>query len=377
MDSGRQDAAAVHSVDLAFDAFDRRYAFRAAPHQHDALHDVVGIVVARDSEPRQIADADVGHVADHHRRALVVGDERAADLFYRMNQSHAPHDGRLRAEIHRLAADIDVGVAERGQYLRDRQSVAHQLALIDGNIVGLRLSAPSGHVNDARHGLEAALQYPVLQCLQVGHRVVGRPYHAITENLADRTDRRNLRLRAVRQGPKLGQPVDDPLLGLLVFEIVGELHLDVGKPEQGDGADGLHVGDAGHLNFQRNGDVALDLLGRLAGALRDHIDEGRYRIRIGLDVKGEKARKTGPQRHDQHDDDQHPLTEGETDDGVHVEPGTATWSMKRPPFVTMRSPGFKPSSTSTNPSLSRPVRIDRYANNPSPERTHTCASSPS
>src|SRR6267154_2840531 len=31
-------------------------------------------------------------------------------------------------------------------------------------------------------------------------------------------------------------------------------------------------------------------------------------------------------------------------------PGTATWSMKRPPLVTTRSPGFRPSSTSTNPS---------------------------
>src|ERR1700730_14855647 len=205
MDSGRQDAAAVHSVDLAFDAFDRRYAFRAAPHQHDALHDVVGIVVARDSEPREISDADLGHVADHHRRALVVGDERAADLVHRMNQTHAPHHGRLRAEIHRLAADVDVGVAERSQYLRDRQSVAHQLALVDGNIVGLRLAAPSGHVDDARYRLEAALQYPVLHRFQVGYRVVGRPYHPITENLTDGTGGRYLRLRAVRQGPKLGQ----------------------------------------------------------------------------------------------------------------------------------------------------------------------------
>src|ERR1700722_1863297 len=327
MDAGRQDAAAVHLVDFGLDALDGGHALRAAPHEYDALHDVVGIVVTRDAEPRQIADAYSSHVTDHHRRALVVGDERAADLVDRMNQTHAPHHRRLRAEIHRLAADIDVGIAESSQYLRDRQSVAHQLALVDGNIVGLSLAAPSGHVDDAGNRLETALQYPVLQRFQVGHRVVGRPCQPITENLTDRTGGRNLRLRAVRQSPKLRQPVDDPLLCLLVLEIVGELHLDVGKPEQGDGADGLHVGDAGPLNFHRDGDVALDLLRGLARALRHYIDERRHRVGIGLDVEGKKTRRTGDQHHHQHDDDQHALTESEADDGVHVEAGTAAWSM--------------------------------------------------
>ena len=45
---------------------------RAAAHQHDALDDVVVVVVAGDAEPRQVADRDGGDVADQHRRALVV-----------------------------------------------------------------------------------------------------------------------------------------------------------------------------------------------------------------------------------------------------------------------------------------------------------------
>ena len=35
------------------------------------------------------------------------------------------------AEVHRLAADIDVGVVQRGDHLRDRQAVMDQLVLVD------------------------------------------------------------------------------------------------------------------------------------------------------------------------------------------------------------------------------------------------------
>ena len=134
-----------------------------------------------------------------HRRALVVGDQRAADLVGRMNQADAAHHGGLRAEIHRLAADIDIGVAEGLQHLRHGQSVADQLALIDRDVVGLGLAAPAGDVDDAGHRLEAPLQHPILQRLQVRHRIIGRPHDPIAEYLADGAGGRYLRLRAVRQ----------------------------------------------------------------------------------------------------------------------------------------------------------------------------------
>ncbi len=86
---------------------------RAAAHEHDALNDVVDVVEAGDAEARQIADGHRGHIADDHRRALVVGDQGVADLIGRMNQPDAAHHRGLRAEIDRLAADVDVGVAER------------------------------------------------------------------------------------------------------------------------------------------------------------------------------------------------------------------------------------------------------------------------
>ena len=48
-DARRENAAAIDLVHLRFDPLDRGDAFRAAPHQHDALNDVIDIVVARDA----------------------------------------------------------------------------------------------------------------------------------------------------------------------------------------------------------------------------------------------------------------------------------------------------------------------------------------
>jgi hypothetical protein len=196
--------------------------------------------------------------------------------------------------------------------------------LVDGNVVRLGLAAPAGHVDDARHRFEAPLQHPVLERLQIGNRIVGRPDHAIAKDFADGTGGRYLRLCAVRQRRELRQAVGHPLLRLLIGEVVRELHLDVGQAEQRYGTDGLDVGDAGHLNFERDGDVAFDFLGRLAGALRDDVHQRRHRIRVGLDIQRQEAGDAGREHHDQHDDDQHALTQREGHDRVHEEAGTAT-----------------------------------------------------
>ena len=100
---------------------------RAAPHQHDALDDVVDARRSPAMPSRgRLPTLTVGHVADHRpARPGCCAHQGAADLVGRMDQADAAHHGGLRAEIHRLAADIDVGVAERLQHLRHRQAVAH------------------------------------------------------------------------------------------------------------------------------------------------------------------------------------------------------------------------------------------------------------
>ena len=84
-----------------------------------------------------------------------------------MNQADAAHHRRLFAEVDGLAADIDIGIAERlsapeESTGRSRSSLCWSMR----DIVGLGLAAPAGDVDDAGYGLEATLQYPVLEGLQ-------------------------------------------------------------------------------------------------------------------------------------------------------------------------------------------------------------------
>ena len=205
---------------------DRRQAFCAAPHQHDALDDVVVVVLAGDAEPRLIADRDRRDVPD----AAPACRCSSVSIVLRMSSIEwirpTPRTiAACGAEIDRLAADIDVAVVEGLQHLRQRQPVVDQPVEIDGDVVGLGLAAPAVDVDDARHRLEAALQHPVLDRLEIGHRIARRPDDAIAVDLADRAVRRDLRLGAVGQRRQLRQPVDHPLLGLVVGEVVGELEL--------------------------------------------------------------------------------------------------------------------------------------------------------
>ena len=193
-----------------------------------------------------------------------------------------------------------------------------QQRLVDADLVHLGLAAPAVDVGNARDGLEPALQNPVLDGLEVHHRIAGRPYHAVAQDLTDRAFRRNTRLGAVGQRRQLRQPVQHLLLGFLVGVVVGKLHLHVRQPEQRDRAHRRNVGNAGQLDFQRNGDVALDLLGRLAVALGDDVHQRRHRIGVGLDVELEEADHAGGEQHQHQHKNQHALLERQNHDGVHV-----------------------------------------------------------
>ena len=274
-----------------------RQGLRAAPHQHDALDDVVVVVVAGDAQPRLVADRDGRHVGDQHRRAVAHRQHGVADVGHGADLADAADHRRLRAEIDRVGADIDVGAVQRVEHLLQRDAVGQELVEVDGDVEGLALAAPGRDVDHARHRLEPAQQDPVLDGLEVGHAVARRADHAVAEDLADRAGRRDEGLRAVGQRSELRQAVDHELRGFAVAEVVGELHLHVGEAGQRDGADRRDEGNSRHLHFDRDGDVALDLLRRLAGILRHDVDQRRHRIGIGLDVEplvGEQA--AGDQR---------------------------------------------------------------------------------
>ncbi len=69
------------------------------------------------------ADRDVGNVSDKNRIAPALGHHGGGQIIDRADQSDAADHRRLRTDIDGVAADIDVGVADRLQQLRQGQAV--------------------------------------------------------------------------------------------------------------------------------------------------------------------------------------------------------------------------------------------------------------
>jgi len=65
------------------------------------------------------------------------------EIVNRADQADAANHRGLGADIDSIAADIDVGVADGLQDLRQGQPVGHQLVEIDLQLIGLGLAAPS------------------------------------------------------------------------------------------------------------------------------------------------------------------------------------------------------------------------------------------
>ena len=120
----RQDAGGVDLLHLGFDALDGGHALFAAPHQDDALDDVVVVVLAGDAQARLVAHRHVGDVAQlaPARRCwtpsmvLRISSIEWIRPTPRTTAACVP-------EIDRLAADIDVAVVQRLQHLRQGQAV--------------------------------------------------------------------------------------------------------------------------------------------------------------------------------------------------------------------------------------------------------------
>src|SRR5205807_76976 len=151
--TGRQQVGAVDTPDLALDAAQRRQGFGAPAHQHDAFDDIVVVVVTGNAEAWLETHRYGGNVGDQDRRSVAHHHHGAFDVVDRANLADAADDGRLRPEIDRVGADIDVGAVQRVDHLLQRKAVGQQAIQVDGDVVGLALAAPARDVDDARHCL--------------------------------------------------------------------------------------------------------------------------------------------------------------------------------------------------------------------------------
>ena len=255
-------------------------------------------------EPRLIADDHLGELPDVDRHVVVGGHDDVPDVLQLLDldrvgvvghgrvervdpladQADGPDVVRLRAQREDVAADVGVGLGDGvGDHLQGHVVPPHELR-IQQDLVLLDGAAEPRHVDHARDRLERPGQHPVLHRLELAERVAG-PLQHVADDLAGRAPGREARRDPLGQVVDHPDPVDHLLPGRPVVGAVLELALDVGEPRQRDAPQVLQPGHPVERRLQRDADQPLHLLGAGPGILGDHLDQGRRRVGVGLDVE--------------------------------------------------------------------------------------------
>ena len=112
----------------------------------------------------------------------------------------------------------------------------------------------------------------------------------------------------------LPKPLEDLVAIVLVDGIVVEDHGDAGEAGQRGRPQMGHVRNAGHLDFDRHGDLLLDLFGGAAGPLRDDLDVVVGDVGVGLDGKVVEGDDSPAEEHDRKTDDQPAIVQRKIDE---------------------------------------------------------------
>ncbi len=310
-----------------------------AIHDDDGVDHVVVMIAAGLAEPRHVADRDFGDVFDEDRHAVRLAERDILDVLdivalrqirgaAGIHEADAADIHRLLAEIDGAAADIDIGVAERGDHLRQRDVVGVEFVQIDLDVIFLGGAAPGIHLHDARNGEEPALQDPILHGAEIGQAEIRRPDHLIAVDLADEAGALDLRRDVVRQADILLQ-IDRGLRQReIIIDIILEHDADERQPVERGRANDVDAGRGGEPDLDRDGEIALHFLGRLAGRLGGNLQDHRRRIWIGLDVQAGKREQAGDDEEKQAEQDERPPGQPECEQPLEHEPSP--------------SPGFAP-----------------------------------
>ena len=286
----RQHAAGIDPRHLGLHAMDGGQGLLATAHQHGGQHHIIIALMACHAQARQAAGLHHRDIAQQDGRAAGAAAEHdVVDVIEAANKANALHHGRLRPDIDRARPHGDIARAHRLDHPRQIKPEGVHPRQVDDDIIGLGAAAKAGHIHHTGHALEAAVQHPILQGLQVIDGKARRADQAVAHDLANGRERRNAGRHTLRQALQHGQAVEHLLQGLLVIIGKGELHPHIGEAKERGGADGVEIGQARHCHLDGDGDVALNLLGALAGILGDDHHLRRHRVRIGLDVQPHKA----------------------------------------------------------------------------------------
>src|SRR3984885_23974 len=296
LDARRQAAVAVELCNLGLDARDDVVRVLGSSHHHDGGGDVIVVTPAADTKPRHKTDGDAGDVLDLDRQAVHLGQDDIFDVLdlvalgdvvgaAAIDEPDAADVDRLLPDRDLTPADIDVGIAERGDELGDRDVVGFQLLQIGIDIELLGRAAPCVDLHHARNRQEAPGHDVILQRAQIGQAEMRGTDDLIAIDFADQTRLLDLRDLVARQVDVLLQT--DRGLGQREVEVgaVSERHADERQAIERGRADVDHARRRIKADFHRDRVVFFHFLGGKTRSLRGDLQDDRGRIGIGFDVQ--------------------------------------------------------------------------------------------
>ena len=269
-----------------------------------------------------------------------------ADVLGRSEQPHAANQILLLALFDVVPAGIHIAATERGEDLLEYDAVRLHSGKVDVHLILLDEPAAADHVGDAGRHLQLTLDHPVLEAAQLGWTRMVRD-EAKAVQLADRRrQRRQLRLD-LRRKIGLLQPLEHPLPREVVVHLIVEGDREKRQAELRVREHPHRMRYAGQHDLERNGDLLLHLLSRVAGHECDHGglhvgDVGKRLHRQRL--KGDDARPD-EQHCDQHQEER--LIQRKCDElpDHQLARCCSSCRSRSAPSTTMRSPGRRPVRT--------------------------------
>ena len=173
MTPARQAAVVIQVVDCRSTLGIMSAVFSVRPLHHDGADHVVLVVAAQNAQPWPVAHRYVSDVLHQNGNAVALGQDHIFDVvdFVALgqivvaaivDQADAANVDGLLAYADFPPADIDVGVAERGQNLGHGHVVGFQLMRIDLDFELLGGASPTIHRRDAGDGQQPARDDPIL-----------------------------------------------------------------------------------------------------------------------------------------------------------------------------------------------------------------------
>jgi hypothetical protein len=180
-------------------------------HHDDRGDDIILLVAAGFAKSWESADIDPGNMLYLNRRAVRLRQDnflnvvkpialRQIAFAAAVEKAYATNIHRLLADVDGPSPDVDVGVADGADQLRQCNVIRIEFIEIGLDFKFFGHAAPGVDLDDTGDAQQPALQHPILNCAKIGQSKVGGADELIAKDLANQAAALNGRLYVVREG---------------------------------------------------------------------------------------------------------------------------------------------------------------------------------